>query len=130
MKRAVPPYRTKRSCSGFNPGAEIASCRGHSRRNLEFVWRSFGGHPRSTISKPFANSLHKKSARHGTILAAIRVAVDRLGRHPGLGRAGRVEGTRELIISNAPYIVAYPVVENQVRILAIVHKSRQWPRRF
>jgi len=30
-----------------------------SRRNLEFVWRSFGGHPRSTISKPFANSLHK-----------------------------------------------------------------------
>jgi plasmid stabilization system protein ParE len=35
-----------------------------------------------------------------------------------------------LIISNAPYIVAYRVVENQVRILAIVHTSRQWPRRF
>jgi plasmid stabilization system protein ParE len=63
------------------------------------------------------------------VLTAIRVAVDRLGRHPSLGRAGRVEGTRELIISNAPYIVAYRVVENQVRILVIFHTSRQWPRR-
>jgi toxin ParE1/3/4 len=61
---------------------------------------------------------------------AIRIAIDRLAQHPNLGRAGRVEGTRELIISNAPYIVAYRVVEGQVRILAIIHTSRQWPRRF
>ena len=64
------------------------------------------------------------------VLTAIRDAVDRLGRHPSLGRAGRVDGTRELIISNAPYIVAYRVVENQIRILAVIHTSRQWPRRF
>jgi len=63
------------------------------------------------------------------VLTAIRVAVDRLGRHPSLGRAGRVDGTRELIISNTPYIV-YRVVENQIRILPVIHTSRQWPRRF
>ncbi len=83
-------------------------------------------HRRSTISKRFANSSDKTIRT----LTAIRDAVNRLGWHPSLGRAGRVEGTRELIISNAPYIVAYRVVEDQVRILAVIHASRQWPRRF
>ena len=61
---------------------------------------------------------------------AIRIAIDRLAQHPNFGRAGRIEGTRELIISNAPYIVDYRVVEDQLRILAILHTSRRWPRRF
>jgi toxin ParE1/3/4 len=64
------------------------------------------------------------------VLATIRAAVERLAIHPNLGRAGRVEGTRELIIPGAPYIVAYRVVGNQIRILSIIHASRQWPRRF
>ena len=64
------------------------------------------------------------------MLTAIRVAVDRLDRHPSLGRAGRVDGTRELIILNTPYIAVYRVVENQIRILSVIHTSRQWPRRF
>ena len=94
---------------------------------MEIVWRASALNDLEAIREFIAQENPPAAA---TILAAIRVAVDRLGRHPGLGRAGRVEGTRELIISNTPYIVAYRVVENQVRILAIVHTSRQWPRRF
>jgi addiction module RelE/StbE family toxin len=94
---------------------------------MEIVWRASALNDLEAIREFIAQDNRPAAAR---ILTAIRVAVDRLGRHPGLGRAGRVEGTRELIISNAPYIIAYRIVENQVRILAIVHTSRQWPRRF
>lgn len=45
----------------------------------------------------------------------------------GCGRPGRVEGTRELIISKAPYIVAYRVKGNTVRILRILHSALLWP---
>lgn len=47
-----------------------------------------------------------------------------------VGRQGRVEGTRELIVPNTPYIVAYRIFENQIRILAVIHTARHWPRRL
>ncbi len=53
-----------------------------------------------------------------------------LGRHPLAGRAGRVEGTRELVIHGAPFIVAYRVEKNEVRILAVLHAAREWPEEF
>jgi toxin ParE1/3/4 len=48
---------------------------------------------------------------------------------PMAGRLGRAKGTRELIMSDLPYIIAYRVT-NQVEILAVVHTARQWPERF
>lgn len=49
-----------------------------------------------------------------------------LQRLPRSGRPGRVEGTRELIITRTPYIVAYRMGD-AVRILLVLHSSRQWP---
>jgi toxin ParE1/3/4 len=43
------------------------------------------------------------------------------------GRRGRVEGTRELVITRTPYIVAYRIIGDTVRILRVLHSSRQWP---
>ncbi len=43
-----------------------------------------------------------------------------------MGRPGRIEGTRELIISHTPYIVIYRVKE-QVEILRILHTSKRYP---
>lgn len=57
-------------------------------------------------------------------------ATQLLGRHPLAGRAGRVEGTRELVIQGAPFIVAYKVEKNQVWILAVMHGARKWPEGF
>ena len=60
----------------------------------------------------------------------ILKSIERLAVLPGLGRPGRVEGTRELVVPRTPYIVAYTVIGNEVMILSIIHSSRQWPDRF
>jgi toxin ParE1/3/4 len=53
-----------------------------------------------------------------------------LARHPMAGREGRVAGTRELIVDGTPFIVAYHMVRNEVRILAVIHAARKWPEEF
>ena len=50
-----------------------------------------------------------------------------LSDYPSLGKQGRCEGTRELVISLYPYIVAYRVYSEEVQILAIIHTSTFWP---
>ncbi len=94
---------------------------------MEIVWRRAALNDLEAIREFIAQDNPAAAAR---VRNAIRVAVDPLARHPNLGRTGRIDGTRELIVSNAPYIVAYRVTHGQVRILAIIHTSRQWPRRF
>ena len=53
-----------------------------------------------------------------------------LARHPMAGREGRVAGTRELVISGTPFIVAYKIEKKEVRILAVLHAAREWPEAF
>jgi plasmid stabilization system protein ParE len=55
---------------------------------------------------------------------------EQLGTHPHIGRVGRVERTRELVIPKLPYIVAYTITAEDIRILAVVHTSRKWPESF
>lgn len=57
----------------------------------------------------------------------ISQRIKRLTQFPESGRAGRVEGTRELVISKTPYLAAYRVIDDTVLILRILHGSRQWP---
>ena len=63
---------------------------------------------------------------------AIEQAVSHLPDHPHIGRPGRVRGTRELVVSDTPYILAYRVEQNQntVVILRLLHGAQNWPRRF
>jgi len=46
------------------------------------------------------------------------------------GRAGRVPGTRQLVISNTPFIAAYAIEKVHIVILAIYHCAQQWPESF
>ncbi len=63
------------------------------------------------------------------IYEAIRDQVARLADHPGLGRPGRVLGTRELVIARTPYIAAYTVDQDlgAVVVLRVLHGARLWP---
>ena len=65
------------------------------------------------------------------LLLRITQAVKHLAHHPLAGRAGRVANTRELVIVNTPYIVAYRLKDRSIiEILAILHGKRRWPDSF
>jgi addiction module RelE/StbE family toxin len=49
-----------------------------------------------------------------------------LGAHPEAGRVGRVRGTRELV-AHRHYVLVYDTDPDRVRILRVLHTSRQWP---
>ncbi|MFM0091556.1 type II toxin-antitoxin system RelE/ParE family toxin [Paraburkholderia sediminicola] len=57
----------------------------------------------------------------------IRVQVRQLLQFPETGRSGRVEGTRELVISRTPYIAAYRIAGDTVHILRVLHGAQLWP---
>jgi toxin ParE1/3/4 len=57
----------------------------------------------------------------------IRKRVMGLAQFPEMGRSGRIEGTRELVISGTPYIAAYRIVGETLRILRVLHGAQQWP---
>jgi toxin ParE1/3/4 len=63
-------------------------------------------------------------------LHIVRNVEQLLSDHPEIGRAGRVPGTRELVIPDTPYIVPYRVRDNHIQVLRIYHGARRWPERF
>ena len=65
-------------------------------------------------------------AATAVILRIVRT-VSMLKEQPGIGRAGRVPGTKELVIPDTRYIVPYRVKDDTVDILRVYHSSRKWP---
>ncbi|MGL4489423.1 MAG: type II toxin-antitoxin system RelE/ParE family toxin [Rhizobiaceae bacterium] len=57
----------------------------------------------------------------------LQDATRHLTTHPAIGRAGRIAGTRELVLADIPNIIAYRVTETTVEILTVVHTSQRWP---
>ena len=53
-----------------------------------------------------------------------------LPEQPGIGRPGRVPGTRELIVLKTRYIVPYRVRGQTIEILRVFHTSRRLPTRW
>ena len=94
---------------------------------MEIIWRHIALNDLEAIRRYIAQENPAAGAR---IRATIRNAVERLAQHPHLGRPGRVEGTRELVIAGTPFIVVYRALANRLRILAVIHGSRRWPERF
>ena len=64
------------------------------------------------------------------ITLQIVTSVQQLAVYPMSGRAGRVPGTRELIISNTPFIVAYAIEKTDIVVLAAYHGAQHWPEGF
>jgi toxin ParE1/3/4 len=64
------------------------------------------------------------------ITMQIVAAVQQLAAFPMSGKAGRVLSTRELVISNTPFIAAYAIDRADVIILAIYHGAQGWPEKL
>lgn len=58
----------------------------------------------------------------------IELAVNRLKVFPMMGRVGIHAGTREFPVPGTPYILVYRVRDERLRILAVLHGSKNWKR--
>ena len=57
----------------------------------------------------------------------IQAKTSNLAKFPGMGRPGRVIGTRELVI-HPNYIIPYRMRGDVIEILRVQHVARRWPR--
>jgi len=57
----------------------------------------------------------------------IKRTVQLLSDQPSMGKLGRADGTREIVISGLPYIIPYRVKNNLVQILRVFHGARLSP---
>jgi toxin ParE1/3/4 len=53
-----------------------------------------------------------------------------LPQKPEIGRRGRAPGTRELVISKTPFVVAYRVHNGTIEILRVLNGAQRWPDRL
>jgi len=53
--------------------------------------------------------------------------VDVLLEHPQMGRPGRKQGTRELVISHTPFVVVYRIKGQRIELLRLLHGAQKWP---
>lgn len=61
------------------------------------------------------------------IAGTLLEAVERLAEMPNLGRAGRVAGTRELVVPGTPFVIPYRLRGDRLEVIAVFHgrqKSR------
>jgi len=61
------------------------------------------------------------------IARTIYDSVTSLESFPQRGRLGRIDGTRELVLTPLPFIVVYRIKQNIVEAVRVLHGSQQWP---
>jgi toxin ParE1/3/4 len=57
-----------------------------------------------------------------------KIVTSQLTNSPFMGRSGRVQGTREIVIPHTPYLLIYRVVGDTLQILRVLHGAQEWPR--
>ncbi len=91
---------------------------------MRLEWSAFAIEDRDGIF----NYIEEDSPRAAVVVDdRIRAQVRQLLQFPETGRPGRIEGTRELVIGRTPYIAAYRITGDTVRILRVLHGAQLWP---
>jgi toxin ParE1/3/4 len=52
-------------------------------------------------------------------------SVEKLEQFPEMGCRGRIAGTRELVVTGTPFLVAYRLQGGQVQVVAVLHGARR-----
>ncbi len=63
--------------------------------------------------------------RAASFIAELHASTERLVSFPGMGQAGRVPGTRELVL-HKNYVAIYRVVRTDVQVLRIHHVAQRY----
>ena len=90
---------------------------------MKLVWTRPAREDRKTIREYIATD-NPSAALDLDELLSEKAA--RLVDHPGLGRPGRLQDTRELA-AHRNYILIYDVAGDLVRVLRVLHAARMWP---
>jgi toxin ParE1/3/4 len=69
-------------------------------------------------------------AAQKVVQTTMRLVSSQLTLYPEIGRMGRVEGTRELVVPKTPLVIVYRVKGSVIQILSVRHSSRLWPENF
>jgi addiction module RelE/StbE family toxin len=62
-----------------------------------------------------------------SVIERIEKAIITLCEYPSLGKSGRMDGTREFMVLNTPFIVVYRVEKHILQILSVLHTSKKYP---
>lgn len=62
------------------------------------------------------------------LIRKIYEAPSTLKNYPNLGRPGKKEGTRELVLAPLPYVIVYQLRDEAAYVLRILHAAQDWPR--
>ena len=92
---------------------------------MKLVWSRTAIHDLAAIRRYIGQD--NPTAAHN-VAARILEAVSRLGKHPEMGRVGRVPSTRELVISGTPYLVPYRIRLKRIELLRVLHGRQEWPK--
>lgn len=66
-------------------------------------------------------------ARAADLVREIYNAPAALAKFPYLGRPGKKEGTRELVLAPLPYLVVYRITGDAIHVVRIMHGAQKWP---
>lgn len=91
---------------------------------MQIVWSLFAIEDREAIFSYIEIDSPRAAARIDDLIEA---RVELLASSPEIGRPGRVSGTRELAIQRTPYIAAYRVEAESIRVLRVLHGAQLWP---
>ncbi|GLS23188.1 hypothetical protein GCM10007874_62080 [Labrys miyagiensis] len=90
---------------------------------MKVVWRESA---LADLENAIAYIARGNVAAAGEQLRRIERQAESLADHPLLGREGRLEGTRELVVARTPFIVVYTLTAH-VELVRILHGAQAWP---
>lgn len=70
-------------------------------------------------------ALDNLKAAQNLALRIYKIA-EHLKKFPLLGKEGKIEGTRELILSDMPFTIVYRIEDDVIGISRIINHSRNW----
>lgn len=100
---------------------------GKSGKNFKILWLKYAWQDLHDIRDYISQDNPEAAAK--TILNIIDT-VEKLSWHPEMGKEGRVDNTRELVIPGIPYTVPYRIKGKRIEILRVLHQARKFPERL
>ena len=85
------------------------------------------GPAQADIEAAFADIAQDSPRAARAVVERILTSLESLPEHPGMGRTGRVPGTRELVIPRTPYVAVYEETAQGVAVVRVIHGAHNWP---